>query len=280
MRFALGVEYCGVNFAGWQRQPEGRSVQACIEAALSRVADHPVGVHCAGRTDQGVHATGQVIHFDSQADRAPHAWVLGANAHLPEDVCALWARPVPDEFHARYSATARTYRYLILNRRARPALLAGRVTWERRPLDADRMHAAAAALIGEHDFSSFRAQDCQSHHAIRAVHDLRVERRGEFVVIEISANAFLYRMVRNIAGVLIAVGTGRSPPEWPRELLALRDRALGGVTAPPDGLYLVEVVYPGKYGLPRAGRERPVARKHAEAIVDPAGDILAEIAYR
>ncbi len=255
MKFALGVEYDGREFHGFETQPNGRTVQACLEAALSEVADHTVRTTCAGRTDAGVHALGQVIHFESQAERPLNAWVFGANTHLPADVSVNWSRCVPDEFHARFSATARRYRYVILNRNTRPAALRGRVSWEYRPLDVERMQTAAGYLLGEHDFTSFRAAGCQSRSAVRRIHRLEVSRRGLYVFIDVSANAFLLHMVRNIAGVLMDIGAGKSQVDWANEVLRAADRRRGGVTAPPDGLYLVQVDYPAQYRLPAVSPE-------------------------
>lgn len=252
MRIALGIEYNGSRYQGWQRLRQGHSVQACVEAALSKVANHPVTTLCAGRTDSGVHARCQVVHFDTGAERQPHAWVLGSNSNLPQDISVLWAHPVEERFHARFSATGRTYRYHILNRVARPGLLAGLVTWECRPLDAERMQRAAVDLIGEHDFSGYRAQACQSKSPVREVRRLDVVRRGDQIMIEIEANAFLHHMVRNIAGVLMAIGQGKAPVTWAGEILAGRNRTVGGVTAPADGLYLEAIDYPTWAGLPAA----------------------------
>jgi tRNA pseudouridine38-40 synthase len=217
---------------------------------LSAVADHPIELTAAGRTDAGVHALMQVAHFDSAAQRTPRAWMLGANTALPPEISVLWAVPVPVEFHARYSALSRTYVYRIANQACRPALLRDQVCWVRRPLDAQVMHSAAQALLGEHDFSSFRAAECQSATAMRRIEHIRVERRAAMLVITVRANAFLHHMVRNIAGALIAVGTGGRPAGWIAELLASRDRRLGGVTAPPQGLYLAHVEYPDRLGVP------------------------------
>lgn len=253
MRIAAGVEYDGSGFAGWQVQREGRTVQACVEQALGRVADHPVQVVCAGRTDAGVHATGQVIHFDTEAARSDRSWVLGANTHLPGDVCLTWARPVPEDFHARFSARARRYRYVILDRWVRPALLRGRATWCHYPLDVERMQMATRHLLGEHDFSTFRALGCQAKSPVRTIHEIAVTREGEFVYLDVRANAFLHHMVRNIAGVLLAVGKGEQAPDWVPELLAHRDRTKGGVTAPPDGLYFVQVYYESQFDVPTGG---------------------------
>ncbi|MEW6353314.1 MAG: tRNA pseudouridine(38-40) synthase TruA [Pseudomonadota bacterium] len=251
MRVALGVEYNGTSFCGWQTQDGARTVQACVEQALTRVADHPVKVIAAGRTDAAVHAAGQVVHFDTTAVRSERSWVFGANTHLPHDVSVLWACPVSEDFHARFSARARHYRYVILNRAVRPALLNARVSWYYRPLDAARMSAAAAYLLGEHDFSSYRALACQAKSPVRTVHRLDVTRHGELVVIDIAANAFLHHMVRNIAGVLMSIGSGEHEPVWAREVLEARDRTLGGVTAPPQGLTLMAVEYPEAFGLPQ-----------------------------
>ncbi len=251
MRIAIGIEYDGSGFAGWQRQSHARSVQACVEAALARIAGHPVATRCAGRTDAGVHACGQVVHFDTGAARPERAWVLGTNAHLPGDVAVRWARAVEEGFDARFSATARVYRYLILEGPARPALLRHRAAWHHGPrLDEARMAEAARALVGEHDFSAFRAAGCQARHAVRTVARLEVGRAGDVVWLEIEANAFLHHMVRIVAGSLLLVGRGERPVEWIGELLAGRDRAAAGPTAPAAGLYLLGARYPARFGLP------------------------------
>ena len=252
MRVAVGVEYDGAGLLGWQSQKDGPSVQAFLEEALGRVADHPVRVVGAGRTDAGVHATGQVAHFDTGAERSPRAWVLGANTALPDGVSVRWARPVGPDFHARFSARARAYSYLVLNRDARPALDGRRAWWVHRPLDAGRMHEAGACLVGEHDFSAFRAAECQSKSPVRRVLGLRVRRAGDFLRLDVVANAFVHHMVRNIVGTLAAVGRGDRPVEWVEEVLDGRDRRLGGVTAPPEGLYLVHVDYGRVLEVPRA----------------------------
>jgi len=249
-RIALGLEYDGTAYRGWQSQENAPSVQAEVERALAFVADHPVEVVPAGRTDAGVHAAMQVIHFDTPASRSERGWVLGANTGMPNDISALWAREVGDDFHARYKALSRSYRYRIQNRRSRPALQRHRAAWVRESLDATAMHAAAQCLIGEHDFSSFRAAECQSRTPMRRLDSVAVTRLGEYVQIEVTANAFLHHMVRNIAGVLIAVGVGDRPPGWVLEVLAARDRKLGGVTAEPQGLSLVGVRYPPSFALP------------------------------
>ncbi len=250
MRIALGIEYDGTGYFGWQRLAHGPSVQADVEAALSFVADQPVQVTCAGRTDAGVHARCQVVHFDSDAVRDSRAWVLGATSRLPAAIAVLWAQPVPDDFHARFSARSRRYRYVLLNRAIRPALEARFVAWERRPLDVDAMHAAAQCLLGERDFSSFRAVSCQARHARRCVTELSVRREGAHVAFEIEANAFLHHMVRNIVGSLLEVGRGGRPVEWLADVLAARDREAAGVTAPPQGLTFLGPRYPAQWGLP------------------------------
>jgi tRNA pseudouridine38-40 synthase len=251
MRIALGIEYDGGAYKGWQVQRHTqRTVQAEVEAAVARVAAHAVRVVCAGRTDTGVHAVGQVVHFDTEAERAPRNWVLGSNVNLPFDISVHWAKPVAGDFHARFSAQARSYRYLILDRPTRSALLAGRVTWSHHGLDAARMHQAGQALVGEHDFSSYRALGCQAKSPVRTLHSLRVRRCGELIELRVHANAFLHHMIRNIAGVLMAIGRGERPLDWAAEVLALRDRTLGGVTAPPQGLYFERVWYPDHFGIP------------------------------
>jgi tRNA pseudouridine38-40 synthase len=229
-------------------------VQESAERALSGVAAEPVSLVCAGRTDAGVHARGQVAHFDTSAERSPRSWVLGANSALPKDLAITWALPVAAHFHARYSATARTYRYLILNRPARSALGARRAAWVWRALDEQRMASAAALLVGEHDFSAFRSAECQAKSPLRRLERLTVERRGDYLVIEATANAFLHHMVRNLAGLLLHVGRGDAPPEAARELLEGRDRTRSPATAPAEGLYLWAVRYPAAFALPG---ERP-----------------------
>lgn len=251
MRIALGIEYDGQSFRGWQAQKHGvPTVQAALETAVSKVAAHRVSTVCAGRTDTGVHGIGQVVHFDTEAVRTPRNWLLGSNVNLPPTVSVTWAKEVGDDFHARFSATARSYRYLILNRPCRSALLAGKVTWVHRPLDAERMHVAAQHLLGTHDFSSYRALGCQAKSPVRTISGIRVERQRDLIELSLTANAFLHHMVRNIAGVLIEIGQGERPAEWTLEVLRLRDRTLGGVTAPPHGLYLSQVRYPEAFAIP------------------------------
>lgn len=250
MRLALGIEYDGSAFCGWQRQDEGRTVQACVEEALSFVADHEVRVVCAGRTDTGVHATGQIVHLDTAARRSDKAWVMGVNSRLPNDVRVHWFKQVDEDFHARFSARRRRYRYVILNSRVNSALLCNRCTWEYHDLDEDKMSAAASLLMGEHDFTSFRALACQAKSAIRTIYELKVTRSGRFIFIDVVANAFLHHMVRCIAGVLMRIGRGEAEPSWAGDVLEARDRSLGGKTAAASGLYLVKVDYPDDYPLP------------------------------
>ncbi|MEX1197049.1 MAG: tRNA pseudouridine(38-40) synthase TruA [Pseudohongiellaceae bacterium] len=253
-RIALEVEYDGANFHGWQRQssPQLPTVQGAMEKALSQVADYPIQLICAGRTDTGVHATAQVVHFDAAVDRGARAWLRGGNSLLPAGVRIHWARTVDDTFHARFSALSRRYRYVILESDVAPALLSRQVTHVRGHLDTGAMQRAADALPGEHDFSAFRAAGCQSRSPFRYVSHLRVFRQGCFVVIDIAANAFLQHMVRNIAGTLITVGLGQRDCDWPGQLLAGRDRRRSAATASPAGLYLVAVDYPKAFGLPEA----------------------------
>ena len=255
MRIAAILEYDGSHFSGWQRQDHARSVQAIVEEALSKVADEPIQVTVAGRTDAGVHALAQVIHFDTSATRSDYSWVRGANSHLPPDVALLWAGPVDDGFHARYSATGRHYHYVILNRLIRPTYLARRVTHEYRLLDVAPMQVAAKYLLGEHDFTSFRATECQAKSPMRELRALEVVRQDEFVHIRAHANAFLQHMVRNLAGVLMTIGAGEHEPDWAKAVLEARDRKAGGVTAAADGLYLREIEYPETFKLPRLSRD-------------------------
>jgi tRNA pseudouridine38-40 synthase len=249
-RIAVGIEYDGSGLAGWQQQAEAPSIQQLVQQAIGRVCDHSVELTAAGRTDAGVHARGQVAHFESDAARPERALVLGANTHLPAGIALRWARHVPEHFHARYSAQARSYRYCILNRPVRGALAAGRVALVHRPLQIGPMREAAALLLGTHDFSSFRAAGCQARSPVRDLSALRVERRGDFVLLEVTANAFLHHMVRNIAGLLIHVGAGEAPPSLAAEVLAARDRRIAPATAPAAGLYFWRVHYPAVFGLP------------------------------
>ncbi len=252
MRIALGVEYQGTLYKGWQRQQEVNSVQQELEQALSQVADMPIDVLCAGRTDAGVHGTGQVVHFDCDKPRQLAAWTLGVNTRLPDDIAVRWAKPVDDDFHARFSATARRYRYLILNQENRPGILRFGVTHHHRLLDADKMHQAAQYLLGERNFTSFRAVQCQSNTPWRCVHHVHVKRFGDYIVVDIQANAFVHHMVRNIVGSLMVVGEGGQPPEWIQQVLAAEDRKVAAATAKPHGLYLVWVAYPERFEIPQS----------------------------
>ncbi|OSN02141.1 MULTISPECIES: tRNA pseudouridine(38-40) synthase TruA [Lonsdalea] len=250
LKIALGIEYDGSRYYGYQRQAEVDSIQQCLEAALSQVADEPITVFCAGRTDAGVHATGQVVHFTTHAVRKDAAWTMGVNTHLPPDIAVRWVKTVDDEFHARFSATARRYRYLIYNHRYRPAILSHGVTHFYHPLDAERMERAGQCLLGENDFTSFRAVQCQSRTPWRNVKHLKVMRRGAYIVVDIKANAFVHHMVRNIVGSLMEIGCGNQPESWMAKLLAAKDRKLAAATAKAEGLYLVDVDYPESFGLP------------------------------
>jgi tRNA pseudouridine38-40 synthase len=250
LRIALGVEYDGTDFLGWQSQAQGPTLQSTLERALQFVADQHIDVVCAGRTDAGVHARCQVVHFDTNALRNERAWVLGTNSRLPRSVCVVWARPVDESFHARYAARARRYRYVILNRPVRPALDARYVAWERVPLDVDAMCRASQALLGEHDFSAFRTVACQAKTPVREVHKLAIFRNSENIIMEIQANAFLHHMVRNIVGSLLPVGRGEREPGWIASVLAGRDRSKAGPTAVASGLSFVAPLYPDRFGLP------------------------------
>ena len=249
-RWVMGVEYDGTHFCGWQQQPGLRTVEASLAEAISLVADHPVELVCGGRTDAGVHAAAQVVHFDASAQRSARAWVLGTNGHLDRSLSVSWAHPVADFFHARFSATRRHYRYTIFNRSARSALHAGRSLWVQAPLEVARMQEGGRALLGEHDFSAFRAAECQSKSPIRRVDHLEVSREGELVHIDVAANAFLHHMVRNIAGLLIEVGRGARSPADVKTLLEGRDRRRNAPTANPEGLCLRRIDYPAAFGLP------------------------------
>lgn len=252
MRIALGIAYQGCAYHGWQKQTGLHTLQACLEQALGKVADHPITLICAGRTDKGVHALGQVVHFESQAIRNQRAWLLGVNSQLPADIRIDWVQTVCAEFNARFSASARRYRYIIANQALTSALWHNYSTHCYYPLDELRMQAAAEFLIGEHDFSSFRAVSCQAKSAIRDVHYLKVQRWRNYVLIDIQANAFLHHMVRNIAGVLMSIGAGKKPIAWAKEVLLAQDRRAADVTARPNGLYLMEVFYPEKFAIPKA----------------------------
>lgn len=252
MRIALGVEYDGHPFQGWQSQTGGKTVQDTLQYALNQIAAEQISVIAAGRTDAGVHALEQVVHFDTAADRPVTAWVRGVNALLPDNIAVRWAHPVPDEFHARFSAHGRHYRYLLLNRAVRPAIQAGKVGWFHAPLNVNTMQVAAQHLLGEHDFSAFRAAECQAKSPVKHLHQLDIQRQGEMLVFDFSADAFLHHMVRNIVGCLVYVGKGRYPPQWLAEVLSGRERSLAAPTFAPDGLYLRRIKYEAKWGLPQS----------------------------
>jgi tRNA pseudouridine38-40 synthase len=251
MRIALGIEYDGSSYCGWQSQAEGLTVQDTLQAALSGIAGETLGVIAAGRTDTGVHGLEQVVHFDTQVERPLQAWVRGVNALLPGSVAVRWAHPVPDEFHARFSAQGRSYRYLLINRATRPAIQAGKVGWFHAPLDLAAMQLAAQCLLGTHDFSAFRASQCQAKSPIKHLRQLDIRREGDMLVFDVSADAFLHHMVRNLIGCLVYVGKGKYPPQWLADVLSSRDRKLAAPTFAPDGLYLRRIQYDEKWGLPQ-----------------------------
>jgi tRNA pseudouridine38-40 synthase len=253
-RIALGIEYDGATFHGWQAQPHGNTVQDALERALAAVAETPVRVTCAGRTDAGVHALCQVAHFDCAAPRKENAWVRGTNAFLPPQIAVRWARSVDDDFHARFAAQSRSYRYLLHNHVVRPALYHGRVGWCHRPLDADAMQEAARHLLGEHDFSAFRAAECQARSPVKIMHHAKVVRQGEMIVFDFCASAFVQHMVRNMVGALVHIGKGNQPPAALAELLASRDRTRAAPTFSPAGLYFAGVEYDPRWNLPVSGR--------------------------
>lgn len=250
MRIALGVEYDGSLFNGWQSQPQQRTIQGELEKAISRVADQPITVNAAGRTDAGVHALNQVLHFDTNAHRAPHSWMLGINSNLPNDIAVNWVQPVSDDFHARFSAEQRQYRYLLLNRLSRSAIQHQRMWWFYKSLDIDKMQQAADLLLGRHDFSALRARECQAKSPIKTIDAIHISRRDDCIAVDVVARSFLHHMVRNIMGVLTAVGEGKQPVDWVSEVLASKNRDKAGVTAPPQGLYLTDVRYSAEYSLP------------------------------
>jgi tRNA pseudouridine38-40 synthase len=251
MRVALGIEYDGSPFCGWQSQSDGQTVQDSLQYALSQITGEPISVIAAGRTDTGVHALEQVVHFDTQVERPLTAWVRGVNSLLPVSIAVRWAHPVPDEFHARFSAHGRSYRYLLLNRPERPALQEGKVGWFHAPLDAAAMQAAATTLLGEHDFSAFRAAECQAKSPVKHLYQLDIQRQGDMLIFDVSADSFLHHMVRNIVGCLVYVGKGKYPSVWPAQVLAGRDRGFAAPTFAPDGLYLRRITYDVKWGLPQ-----------------------------
>lgn len=251
MRIALGLSYDGSAYRGWQNQFDDAipTIQTCLDKALSSVANHPVTSYCAGRTDAGVHALGQTIHFDTEAIRDERAWVLGVNSHLPADIRVLWAKKMDLNFHVRFSAQARAYRYVIYNHFVHSALLRTQTSIYHQPLDEKRMQEASDYLIGEHDFSSFRAAECQAKTTIRKLEYLKITRQGRFIFIDVKANAFLHHMVRNIVGVLLAIGSGKKQPIWAQEVLRARNRIFASITASPQGLYFLRAFYPAEFAL-------------------------------
>lgn len=251
MRIALGIEYDGSAYKGWQSQPDVPNVQDTLAAALCRIGGEPVTVQAAGRTDAGVHALEQVVHFDTSAVRPLSAWVRGANALLPKDIAVLWAHPVSDEFHARFSAEARGYLYILLNRPQRSAVHHGKVGWFHTPLDVAAMRQAAGYLLGQHDFSAFRAAQCQAKSPVKHLQRLDIRQQGDTLFFELTADAFLHHMVRNIVGCLVYVGNGKHPPRWLGEILEGRDRKFAAPTFAPDGLYLQRIHYAPRWGLPQ-----------------------------
>ena len=249
-RYALAVEYDGTDYDGWQSQAVGVTLQQSLQKALSVVANSAIVVNCAGRTDAGVHASGQIVHFDSPVERSARAWMLGTNSNLPTSMSVHWAGQVADDFHARYSALAREYCYSLLNRQARPGLSARTLAWERKPLDVPAMQEAANSLLGQQDFTSFRTVACQAKRPWRRLDRLEIERDGNVLNFRVQANAFLHHMVRNLVGSLLVVGRGEQKPEWIRTVLAAKDRALAGATAPAGGLVFIGPKYPAAAGLP------------------------------
>ncbi len=252
MRIVLGLEYCGLGFCGWQSQLQGCGVQDALETALSIIAGVKIGVIAAGRTDTGVHAALQVVHFDTVVDRPLTAWVRGVNSHLPPGVAVLWAREVSTDFHARFAANQRGYRYVLLNHAVRPGLNHGLIGWYHRPLDVDAMNQAAALLMGQHDFSAFRAAACQAKSPIKDLRRLQIERRGDYLLCDFLADGFLHHMVRNLMGCMIQVGAGSQAPEWAQEILQSRNRSLAAPTFDAAGLYLTHIRYPAHFALPES----------------------------
>lgn len=252
MRIALGIEYDGSKYYGWQRQNSFISVQEKLEFALQKIALEPISVTCAGRTDAGVHATYQVVHFDTDVQRPNKAWTRGVSTYLPNDIGVKWAKVTDETFHARFSATSRRYKYIIYNNPLRPAILHDGITHVYYPLDAEIMHQSAQCLIGKHDFSSFRGANCQSKTAVRTMEEISITRKDDYIVVEVAANAFLHHMVRNIVGSLIKVGTLEKPVSWMQDILDAKDRKAAGITSKPNGLYLVNVVYPEHFDMPKS----------------------------
>ena len=250
MRLVLGLEYNGLRFSGWQTQPDKSSIQDAVEIALSKFTGESIRVVSAGRTDAGVHALGQVIHFDTEVFRNCHSWVAGTNTHLPRDISVTWARVVASEFHARYSAISRTYSYFLLNRPARPGLFDGKVGWYKKQLFIEDMQKAAEQLIGTHDFTTFRSASCQAKSAVRTIYKIKIQRFSELIRIDFTANAFLQHMIRNIVGSLLLVGGGSETPGWMKDIIARKNRVFAGMTFSPDGLFLIDVQYDKQWGLP------------------------------
>jgi tRNA pseudouridine38-40 synthase len=251
MRIALGVEYDGSGYNGWQSQPDVPNVQDALQMALSEIAGESIAILAAVRTDTGVHALEQVIHFDTNTDRPLTAWMRGTNAMLPKDIAVLWAHPVSDEFHARFSAQARSYQYVLINRPSRTAVHHGKVGWFHLPLDVAAMRTAAKYLLGEHDFSAFRSSQCQAKTPLKNLAQLDIQQQGDTIIFNLTANAFLHHMVRNILGCLLYVGKGKYPPDWVREVLEGRERKFAAPTFAPDGLYLRHITYDPKWQLPQ-----------------------------
>ncbi len=250
MRIALGIEYDGSSFCGWQYQDGVETVQNEVEQALSKISNTSIRVITAGRTDTGVHATGQGVHFETDVIRSDYSWMRGTSRYLPDEITILWAKHVSNDFHARFSAIERQYQYIILNRHERPAILHKKVSWEYRPLDVELMKEAAKHLLGRHNFNAYRALACQAKSPIRDLRELSVARSGSFIVINARADGFLHHMIRNIAGVLCSIGAGEKDPQWSAQVLASEDRTCGGVTATPDGLYLNSIIYPEEFNIP------------------------------
>jgi tRNA pseudouridine38-40 synthase len=251
-RIALGIQYDGSAFCGWQSQPHGKTVQDALERALREFAQTPLQTVVAGRTDTGVHGLGQVVHFDTELDRTDFSWVRGTNAFLPKTVAVQWAKPMPETFHARFSAFERTYYYALYVHPVRSPMLAARAGWVHTPLDVEAMRAAIAYLIGEHDFSAFRSSECQAKTPVKHLHQIDVRQQGDFIHFRFRANAFLHHMVRNLMGCLVAIGRGRYPATWMADVLASRDRNQAAPTFMPDGLYLAQVGYPKEFTVPAA----------------------------
>ncbi len=250
MRIALGVEYDGSPYCGWQSQADGKTVQDTLQHALSQIAGEPISVTAAGRTDTGVHALEQVVHFDTGVERPLTAWVRGTNALLPASIAVLWVHPVPEKFHARFSAQARSYRYVLINRPSRSAVHHGKVGWFHVPLDVGQMREAATYLLGEHDFSAFRSSECQARTPVKNLAQLDIEKQGDTIIFDLTADAFLHHMVRNIVGCLVYIGKGKHSPQWMKEVLENRNRNMAAPTFAPDGLYLRRITYDAKWGLP------------------------------